>query len=108
MGRGSACINTAGEKVYPEEVEEALKRHADIDDALVLGLEDETWGMAVTAVIKTRTGETLDTDEVHAHVKNLLAAYKAPKNYVMSEKSFRAVNGKADYKSARAFAIDSL
>ena len=108
LGRGSACINTAGEKVYPEEVEEALKRHADIDDALVLGLEDETWGMAVTAVIKTRTGETLDTDEVHAHVKNLLAAYKAPKNYVMSEKSFRAVNGKADYKSARAFAIDSL
>lgn len=108
LGRGSACINTAGEKVYPEEVEEALKRHADIDDALVLGLEDEKWGMAVTAIIQPRTGTVLDTEEVHIHVKNSLAAYKAPKNYVVSEQSFRAVNGKADYKSARAFAIGSL
>tara|TARA_R110002072_G_scaffold32627_4_gene99339 strand:+ start:2279 stop:3916 length:1638 start_codon:yes stop_codon:yes gene_type:complete len=108
LGRGSACINTAGEKVYPEEVEEALKRHADIDDALVIGLEDEKWGMAVTAILKPRAGKVIETSGIHSHIKTLLAAYKAPKNYVMSGKSFRAVNGKADYKSAKTFAIESL
>jgi len=54
LGRGSACINTAGEKVYPEEVEEALKKHESIQDALVVGLADDKWGMAVTAVIELR------------------------------------------------------
>lgn len=108
LGRGSACINTAGEKVYPEEVEEALKSHADIDDALVIGIEDDKWGMAVTAVIKAKAGVELDRAEVHAHVKKLLAAYKAPKNYLVADRLFRAPNGKADYKAARVYSEEML
>ena len=108
LGRGSACINTAGEKVYPEEVEEALKSHPSVHDALVVGLPDEKWGMAVTAVIELRENAILQQDVLHQHVKKILAAYKAPKNYVVVEKMFRATNGKADYKSAKAFAEKSL
>lgn len=108
LGRGSACINTAGEKVYPEEVEEALKKHPSVQDALVIGLPDEKWGMAVTAVIELTENSELDKNALHAHVKALLAAYKAPKNYVRVDKMFRAPNGKADYKSAKAFAESVL
>lgn len=108
LGRGSACINTAGEKVYPEEVEEALKKHPSVQDALVVGLPDEKWGMAVTAVVELTENNTLDKNALHNHVKTLLAAYKAPKHYVSVEKMFRAPNGKADYKSAKAFAENIL
>src|SRR5690606_1342831 len=103
----SACINTAGEKVYPEEVEEALKSHASVRDALVVGLPDEKWGMAVTALVELEQSAQLDKEALHEHVKKLLAAYKAPKHYVAVEKMFRAPNGKADYKSAKAFAEKS-
>ena len=108
LGRGSACINTAGEKVYPEEVEEALKKHESIQDALVIGVEDDKWGMAVTAVLELCENGTLDKDALHKHVKELLAAYKAPKHYLCVDKMFRAPNGKADYKSAKAFALQEL
>lgn len=108
LGRGSACINTAGEKVYPEEVEEALKKHESVRDALVLGLDDDKWGSAVTAVVELHQGSQLDKDELTKHVKAHLAAYKAPKKYVVVDKMFRASNGKADYKSAKAFAEQAL
>jgi fatty-acyl-CoA synthase len=108
LGRGSACINTAGEKVYPEEVEEALKKHESIQDALVVGIEDDKWGMAVTAILELRENTALEKDSLHAHVKELLAGYKAPKHYVCVDKMFRAPNGKADYKSAKAFALQML
>lgn len=108
LGRGSACINTAGEKVYPEEVEEALKKHPSIQDVLVVGLPDDKWGMAVTAVLELRENSALEKEALHTHVKALLAPYKAPKNYVAVDKMFRAPNGKADYKSAKAFAEISL
>ncbi len=104
LGRGSACINTAGEKVYPEEVEEALKKHESVQDALVVGLEDPKWGTAVTAVVELCEGHSLDEEALRKHVKELLAAYKAPKQYCQVEAMFRAPNGKADYKSAKAFA----
>jgi fatty-acyl-CoA synthase len=104
LGRGSACINTAGEKVYPEEVEEALKRHADVEDALVVGLADDKWGQAVTAVVELREGAVLDEAAMRSHTKGQLAGYKVPKRVFEVEKMFRAPNGKADYKAAKAFA----
>jgi fatty-acyl-CoA synthase len=108
LGRGSACINTAGEKVYPEEVEEVIKQHASIHDALVVGIESDKWGMAVTAVVELEPDASLDKEALNDHVKSLLAAYKAPKQYVLVEKMFRAPNGKADYKSAKKHALTSL
>jgi fatty-acyl-CoA synthase len=108
LGRGSVCINTAGEKVYPEEVEEALKTHPDVDDALVVGLPDDKWGQAVTGVVQLRGGAALDEAALRGHVKEHLAGYKTPKRIVAVERMFRAPNGKADYKGATAFAADAL
>ncbi len=108
LGRGSACINSAGEKIYPEEVEEVLKRHAAVADALVFGIDDPKWGQAVTAVVQLRAGEGLDEDALRAHVREHLAGYKAPKRVLAVEAMFRAANGKADYKSAAAWAQAQL
>jgi acyl-CoA synthetase (AMP-forming)/AMP-acid ligase II len=106
LGRGSACINTAGEKVYPEEVEEVLKTHAAVDDALVFGVDDDKWGQAVTAVVTLAdpdaASEALDEDALRTHVREHLAGYKTPKRIYAVPKMFRAPNGKADYKSAAA------
>lgn len=109
LGRGSACINTAGEKVYPEEVEEALKRHAAVADALVVGLPDPKWGQAVTAVVAMRPGSDFDPEALRAHVRGALAGYKTPKQWVEAEAAWlRAPNGKPDYKAARALAERAL
>jgi fatty-acyl-CoA synthase len=105
LGRGNACINTAGEKVFPEEVEEALKTHADVEDALVVGLPDPRWGQSVTGVVRLKAGRSFDEADVIAHVRNRLAAYKAPKRLFTGEVVLRAPNGKADYKTATAFAL---
>ena len=108
LGRGSVCINTAGEKVYPEEVEEALKTHPDVEDALVVGLPDERWGQAVTAVVELRPGSAFDEERLRAYVRERLAGYKTPKRVVPVGRMFRAPNGKADYKAAAAHAAASL
>ncbi len=102
LGRGSQCINTGGEKVFPEEVEEALKTHPAVEDALVFGVPDEKWGQAVTAVVETLA--PVDEAALIAHVRARLAAYKAPKRVVLVPKVPRAPNGKADYAAARALA----
>ena len=106
LGRGSQCINSGGEKIFPEEVEEALKTHPAVEDALVFGVKDEKWGQAVTAVVETRAAVT-EADLI-AHVKANLAAYKAPKTVVMAPASPRAPNGKADYDSARKLAEEAM
>ncbi len=108
LGRGSACINTAGEKVYPEEIEEALKTHPDVEDALVIGLPDEKWGQAVTAVVELRSGGTLDEQAICTYIRERLAGYKTPKRVFSVETMFRGPNGKADYKSATEFARTSV
>jgi fatty-acyl-CoA synthase len=108
LGRGSVCINTAGEKVYPEEVEETLKLHPDVEDALVVGVPDERWGTAVTAVVELSSGGEPDEAALRAHVHDKLAGYKAPKRVLAVERMFRAPNGKADYRGARAFALEAL
>jgi fatty-acyl-CoA synthase len=104
LGRGSACINTAGEKVFPEEVEEALKTHPSVEDALVVGLPDEKWGQAVTGVVRLAEGHSLDEPGLKAHVRSTLAGYKTPKRVVATDVSLRAANGKADYPAAKAVA----
>jgi len=106
LGRGSNCINTAGEKVYPEEVEEALKEHAAVKDALVVGVPDEKWGNAVTAVVSTDS--EVSEDELRSFVQSRIARYKAPKSVLFKDDLGRAPNGKADYKSIKAFALDKL
>ena len=100
LGRGSQCINTGGEKVFPEEVEETLKTHPAIDDALVFGLPDEKWGQCVTAVVEAHTA--VEPEELRAHVRQHLAGYKTPKTVHIVEKVPRAPNGKADYAAAKA------
>ena len=103
LGRGSACINSGGEKIYPEEVEEALKSHAAVDDALVFGVADDKWGQAVTAVVAMDNVQLLDENALHVHVRSLLADYKSPKSIYAVKTMFRAANGKADYKAARSY-----
>ncbi|WP_436793812.1 acyl-CoA synthetase [Actinospongicola halichondriae] len=108
LGRGSVCINTGGEKVFPEEVEEAVKTHPTVLDAVAVGLPDEKFGEAVTAVVQAREGEIVDEAAVIAHVKTSLAAYKAPKRIVVVDTIGRAANGKVDYKRLKAHAADVL
>jgi 3-oxocholest-4-en-26-oate---CoA ligase len=105
LGRGSVCINTGGEKVYPEEVEEALKTHPAVRDAVVVGVPDEKFGEAITAVVEAAPGAgALDEADVIAHVKGRLAAYKAPKRVIPVDTIGRAPNGKVDYKRLKEYA----
>ena len=108
LGRGSVCINTGGEKVFPEEVEEALKTHAEVRDAVVVGVPDEKFGEAITAVVELAPGETVPAQDLIAHVKGSLAAYKAPKHVVFVDTIGRAPNGKVDYKKAGSIARADL
>jgi 3-oxocholest-4-en-26-oate---CoA ligase len=102
LGRGSQSINTGGEKVYPEEVEEVLKRHPAIADAAVVGVPDERFGEAITALVEVLPGQRLDTADVIAHVKVHLASYKAPKRVIEVPTIGRAANGKLDYRRLKA------
>ncbi|MEQ8438279.1 MAG: acyl-CoA synthetase [Ilumatobacter fluminis] len=108
LGRGSVCINTGGEKVFPEEVEEALKRHPAVLDAVVVGVPDEKFGEAVTGVVEPREGESIDESALIAHVRETLAAYKSPKRIVVVDTIGRAPNGKVDYKRLKAEATETL
>jgi 3-oxocholest-4-en-26-oate---CoA ligase len=108
LGRGSQCINTGGEKVYPEEVEEVLKLHDSVADAVVVGVPDERFGEAVTAIVEPHEGTVVDEDELVAHVKARLAHYKAPKRVLTVATIGRAPNGKVDYKRLRSEAVDRL
>ncbi len=108
LGRGSQCINTGGEKVYPEEVEETLKLHPSVHDAAVVGVPDERFGSAITAVVESEPGGDVDAAVLVAHVKEHLAAYKAPKHVVWVDSIGRAANGKLDYKGLTATALAAI
>jgi fatty-acyl-CoA synthase len=108
LGRGSVCINTGGEKVFPEEVEEALKTHAAVSDAVAVGVPDDTFGEAITAVVELAPDTALDEAELIGHVKGRLAAFKAPKRVLPIDTIGRAPNGKVDYKRLKAFALTEL
>lgn len=108
LGRGSQCINTGGEKVYPEEVEQALKAHPDVYDALVAGVPDPTWGNQVAAVVQPRDGAiTPSLDVIRSHCRSRLAGYKIPRQLVIAEEIRRSPSGKADYRWARAVAAEA-
>ncbi len=101
LGRGSSCINTGGEKVFPEEVEEALKQHAAVEDALVFGVPDERFGQRVVGVASLAPGVSAAAEEILADARRRLSSYKLPKQLVLVPRVPRAPNGKADYPSAR-------
>jgi len=101
LGRGSVCINTGGEKVFPEEVEEVLKLHPDVEDCVVVGIPDTRWGEAITAVVQPRTGAEPDPKALVAFTRERLAAYKSPKHIVPVPHLVRSPAGKADYRWAR-------
>ena len=108
LGRGSNCINTAGEKVYPEEIEEALKLNESVYDCLVVGLTDEKFGQKVVAVVSSEEGNNPSEAELIAFLKTNLAGYKVPKSILITDVVKRAPNGKANYKWARDFAETAL
>ena len=101
LGRGSNCINTGGEKVYPEEVEEAVKKHPAVLDCLVVGVDDDRFGQRVTGVVSLRPGNNADGEALRNFTRTLLAAYKVPKALFVVDTIQRAANGKADYGWAR-------
>ncbi|GAA2567845.1 acyl-CoA synthetase [Streptomyces roseoviolaceus] len=106
LGRGSQCINTGGEKVYPEEVEQALKSHPDVYDALVAGVPDPQWGHHVAAVVQLREGAARPSlEDIRAHCRDRLAGYKIPRQLVITESVQRSPSGKADYRWAREVAL---
>jgi fatty-acyl-CoA synthase len=101
LGRGSHCINSGGEKIYPEEVEEALKTHPHVTDALVFGRPDPRFGQSIAAVVGLEIGAAIEADGLIAHVRSRLAHYKAPRRIVFVSEVPRAPNGKPDYDAAR-------
>ena len=105
LGRGSTCINTAGEKVFPEEVEEALKSHPAVADAAVVGVPHERFGQAIVALVEPAAGSRPDPDELTTHVKRRLAGYKAPKLISIVDSVGRGPNGKLNYPHLQAVAV---
>jgi acyl-CoA synthetase (AMP-forming)/AMP-acid ligase II len=104
LGRGSVCINTGGEKVYPEEVEVAARSHEGVEDCVAVGVPHERFGQAVTLVAARRTGSDVGAEEIIDHVKSLIADYKAPKSVVFVDAVYRSPSGKADYRWAQQVA----
>ncbi|MGA0877888.1 MAG: AMP-binding protein [Ilumatobacteraceae bacterium] len=107
LGRGSVCINTGGEKVYPEEVEVAARSHADIVDCVAVGVPDDRFGEKVALVASRRDGATVSADEVIDHVKVAIADYKVPRVVVFVDQVYRSPSGKADYRWARQAVLDA-
>ncbi len=101
LGRGSNCINSGGEKIFPEEVEEALKLHPDIADALVFGLPDPQWGSAVQAVVRPEPGRSAEGEDLRDYLRGIIARYKVPKKIAVSQERLRLANGKPDYNGAK-------
>jgi acyl-CoA synthetase (AMP-forming)/AMP-acid ligase II len=108
FGRGSVSINTGGEKVFPEEVESALKAHPSVFDAVVVGVPDDRWGERVAAVVQARRGGATPSLDDHAgHSRGRLAGYKVPRSLVLVDEVVRSPSGKPDYRWARARALEA-
>ena len=101
LGRGSNCINSAGEKIYPEEVEEAIKRNNEIFDCLVVGVDDPKFGQKVVAVVSLEDSKQIDEDDLVNATRQFIAGYKLPKKVIFVDEVQRAPNGKANYKWAK-------
>jgi acyl-CoA synthetase (AMP-forming)/AMP-acid ligase II len=107
LGRGSGCINTGGEKVFPEEVEAVLKDHPAIYDAVVVGIPDERFGQSIAAVVEAVKGASIEPSDVIAHVKARLSSYKAPRHVIVAPIG-RGPNAKPDLNALREMAISHV
>jgi acyl-CoA synthetase (AMP-forming)/AMP-acid ligase II len=105
LGRGSVSINTGGEKVFPEEVEAAVKAHPDVYDATIVGVPDPRWGQRVAAVVQARTGASPDLESIQAHCRTRIAGYKVPRELHVVEHFVRSPAGKPDYRWALDVAL---
>jgi acyl-CoA synthetase (AMP-forming)/AMP-acid ligase II len=105
IGRGSSVINTGGEKVYPEEVEMAIKRHPAVYDVLVVGIPDEKYGQSVAAVVQVREGATVELDELRDFLREFLSGYKLPRAMTIVPEIPRNATGKAQYPRAKELAM---
>jgi len=105
LGRGSQSINTGGEKVFPEEVEEALKRHPAVRDAAVTGIPDPRFGERIVALVELNPGASADEAELRDHVRGQMASYKAPRHVLIVDSVARSPNGKLDYKAIKERAL---
>src|SRR5574341_124346 len=105
LGRGSLCINSGGEKIFPEEVEAALKSHPSVFDALVVGVPDKKWGERVAAVVQPREGTNLLLEDLDKHCRTKIAGYKVPRELHLVDEIGRQPSGKPDYKWAKAVAM---
>ena len=104
LGRGNTCVNTGGEKVFPEEVEGAIKAHPGVFDALVIGVPDERLGQRVAALIQPRSGGRLDLADLDGHLRRRIAGYKVPRAMWVVDEISRTLSGKADYRWAHRYA----
>ncbi len=107
LGRGSNCVNTGGEKVYPEEVEMAIKRHEGVYDCLVVGIPDEKYGQAVAAVVQPREGATVELEELRTFLRAHLSGYKLPRTLTIVPEIPRNATGKAQYPRAKEMALET-
>ncbi len=105
LGRGSNCVNTGGEKVYPEEVEMAIKGHPAVYDTLVVGIPDATYGQAVAAVVELRDGQSLELEELREYLRAHLSGYKLPRSLTVVDTIPRNATGKAQYPAAKEMAL---
>jgi acyl-CoA synthetase (AMP-forming)/AMP-acid ligase II len=106
LGRGNTCVNTGGEKVFPEEVEAALMSHPDVFDVLVVGVPDERLGQRVAAIVEPRPGAEPTVEELSAHVRKEIAGYKVPRSMWFVDRVQRLATGKADYRWANTYATE--
>lgn len=104
LGRGNTCVNSGGEKIFPEEVEGALKSHPDVFDALVIGVPDERLGQRVAALVQPRPGREPSYAELDAHVRQTIAGYKVPRTLWLVDQINRSPSGKPDYRWAQDYA----
>jgi len=101
LGRGSVSINSGGEKIYPEEVEGALKSHPDVFDVLVVGVPDQRWGEHVAALLQARDVKAPTLEELQEHCRGRIAGYKVPRELIIIPEIPRLANGKPDYRRAK-------
>jgi 3-oxocholest-4-en-26-oate---CoA ligase len=107
LGRGSVSINSGGEKIFPEEVEGAVKSHPDVYDVIVVGVPDERWGARVSAVVEPRPGAKPTLDDIQTHCRTKIAGYKVPRELHLVDKIERSPSGKPDYRWAKDVALET-
>jgi len=107
LGRGSVSINSGGEKIYPEEVEHAIKSHPACFDAVVIGVPDERWGSKVAAIVAPRPGTSVTLEDIQSHCRTQIAGYKIPRQLTLVDVIERSPAGKPDYRWAQKVATGS-